>query len=302
LSRKIVGVLRLIGYEHSTKGNHMMESTPEHVKATDTQPAAGSTWPVELAGTASTRRSANLPTAASPNQVLAIASVGMILANLDLFVVNVALPNIALDFGNPSLESLSWILNGYTITYAALLVFFGRLSERYPRNVSFLVGIGSFTAASAACAAATSTEMLVAFRVVQATAAALVGDGPQVVRHRRKRSRRHHQKDDKKSHGETPLARHYIVMEFLDARKIERPNSSLLKYYAIISALTGPGFLVEFPRLFFKYETLKYRFEDDGMSMSWGVLFRHEINLTYRRIQDIHLSRNRLLNETLLRL
>ena len=47
--------------------------------------------------------------------------------------------------------------------------------------------------------------------------------------------------------------------------------------------------------LFFKYETLRYRFEDDGMSMSWGVLFRHEIHLTYRpyrRIQDIHLSRN----------
>jgi len=44
--------------------------------------------------------------------------------------------------------------------------------------------------------------------------------------------------------------------------------------------------------LLFKYETLKYRFEDEGMSMSWGVLFRHEIHLTYRRIQDIHLSRN----------
>jgi len=81
-------------------------------------------------------------------------------------------------------------------------------------------------------------------------------------------------------------------MEFIDARAIERPHSSLLKYYAVISAFTGPGFLVEFPRLLFKYETLKYRFEDDGMSMSWGVLFRHEINLTYRRIQDIHLSRN----------
>jgi MFS family permease len=105
---------------------------------------------------------------ATPNRVLAIVSVGMILANLDLFVVNVALPNIALDFANPSLERLSWILNGYAIAYAALLVFFGRLSERYPRNLSFLVGIGAFTAASAACAAATGTEMLIVFRVVQA--------------------------------------------------------------------------------------------------------------------------------------
>ena len=73
---------------------------------------------------------------------------------------------------------------------------------------------------------------------------------------------------------------------------IERPHKSLLTYYAIMSLLTGPGVLVQFPRLLFKYETLRYRFEHDGMAMSWGLLFRHEIYLTYRRIQDIHLSRN----------
>ena len=74
--------------------------------------------------------------------------------------------------------------------------------------------------------------------------------------------------------------------------ELERPDSSLLKYYTLISLLTGPGVFVMFPPLFFKYETLRYKFEDDGMSMSWGILFRHEIHLTYRRIQDIHLSRN----------
>ena len=110
----------------------------------------------------------------SPGQVLAIVCVGMILANLDLFIVNVGLPNIAADFHSTSLEDLSWVLNGYTITYAALLVFFGRLSERYHRNASFLLGIAAFTAASAACAVATSVDMLVAFRVVQAAAAALM--------------------------------------------------------------------------------------------------------------------------------
>src|SRR5215468_8546548 len=73
---------------------------------------------------------------------------------------------------------------------------------------------------------------------------------------------------------------------------IERPDSSLLKYYVLTSLLTGPGIVVMFLPLFFKYETLRYKFEDDGMSMSWGILFRHEIHLTYRRIQDIHLSRN----------
>src|SRR6516164_1900105 len=127
----------------------MMESTLEKSKATHAQHVSGLTSPVELDATPTARHSGDLSSIVSPNQVLAMVSVGMILANLDLFVVNVGLPNIALDFANPSLERLSWILNGYTITYAALLVFFGRLSERYPRNVSFLVGIGAFTAASA---------------------------------------------------------------------------------------------------------------------------------------------------------
>jgi EmrB/QacA subfamily drug resistance transporter len=112
--------------------------------------------------------------AVKPEQVLGIVCVGMVLANLDLFIVNVALPSIAGDFETANLESLSWILNGYAIVYAALLVFFGRLVERYSRNASFLLGVALFTAASAACAAAPSVEILVAFRVVQAAGAALM--------------------------------------------------------------------------------------------------------------------------------
>jgi EmrB/QacA subfamily drug resistance transporter len=112
--------------------------------------------------------------AASPNQVLAIVCVGICLANLDLFIVNVGLPNIARDFEGATLENMSWILNGYAIAYAALLVFFGRLAERHRRNSSFLLGVGLFTAASAACAAANSMETLVAFRIAQAAGAALM--------------------------------------------------------------------------------------------------------------------------------
>ena len=110
----------------------------------------------------------------TPNQVLAIVSIGMVLANLDLFIVNVALPSIAYDFPHSGLEGMSWILNGYAIVYAALLVFFGRLAERYRRNTSFLIGVALFTAASAACAAASGITMLVAFRVAQAAGAALM--------------------------------------------------------------------------------------------------------------------------------
>ncbi|GJD64039.1 MFS transporter [Methylobacterium frigidaeris] len=109
-----------------------------------------------------------------PNQVLAIVCVGIVLANLDLFIVNVALPDIARDFTEAGLAGLSWILNGYAIAYAALLVFFGRLAERHRRDASFLLGVAVFTLASAACAAATNVTMLVAFRVVQAAGAALM--------------------------------------------------------------------------------------------------------------------------------
>ena len=111
---------------------------------------------------------------ATPNQVLAIVCVGIILANLDMFIVNVGLPSIGAEFPAASLEDLSWILNGYTIGFAAMLVFFGRLAERYRRDRSFIVGIGVFTIASAACAVATSVGMLVAFRIVQAAGAALM--------------------------------------------------------------------------------------------------------------------------------
>ena len=113
-------------------------------------------------------------TVAGPSLVLAIVCVGIVLANLDLFIVNVGLPNIGREFPLATLDDLSWILNGYAIAYAALLVFFGRLAERHRRDRSFILGIALFTAASAACAAADSVTALVMFRVVQAAGAALM--------------------------------------------------------------------------------------------------------------------------------
>lgn len=78
----------------------------------------------------------------------------------------------------------------------------------------------------------------------------------------------------------------------IDPRTITRPVPALLAYYLISSVFTGPALPVVAVVLYFKYRTLKYRFDDDGISMSWGILFRREIYLTYRRIQDIHLTRN----------
>ncbi len=111
---------------------------------------------------------------AGPRQVLVIVCAGVVLASLDLFIVNVALPQIARDLHASNLGELSWILNAYAIVYASLLVFFGRLADRYRRDRAFLLGVAVFTAASAACAASTSVEMLIGFRVLQAAGAALL--------------------------------------------------------------------------------------------------------------------------------
>jgi EmrB/QacA subfamily drug resistance transporter len=111
---------------------------------------------------------------ASPSLVMVIVCAGVVLASLDLFIVNVALPDMAKDLGAHGLGDLSWVLNAYAIVYASLLVLFGRLAESYPREHGFLLGVAIFTVASAACGAASSVGMLVAFRIVQAAGAALL--------------------------------------------------------------------------------------------------------------------------------
>jgi len=72
---------------------------------------------------------------------------------------------------------------------------------------------------------------------------------------------------------------------------ITRPDDALLTYFIIVSALTLIGFPFIFLPLYFKYKTLRYKFDDEGISMRWGLLWQQEINLTYRRIQDIHVTR-----------
>jgi putative membrane protein len=73
---------------------------------------------------------------------------------------------------------------------------------------------------------------------------------------------------------------------------ITRPAPVLLWYYLLVSLLAGPFFVLALLPLYFKYLTLRYHFDEKGLSMSWGILWRRETLLTYRRIQDIHLTRN----------
>jgi uncharacterized membrane protein YdbT with pleckstrin-like domain len=83
-----------------------------------------------------------------------------------------------------------------------------------------------------------------------------------------------------------------LAPESFRPHEIKRPHPRLLQYYILVTLLTGPFSPFVFLPLFFKYYTLRYEFDDRGVSMKWGILFRREILLTYRRIQDIHLTRN----------
>lgn len=110
----------------------------------------------------------------SPTAVLLVTSAAAFLSSLDLFIVNIAFPAIRADFPGSDLGQLSWVLNGYTVVFAAFLTLAGRLADRSGHRRLFLLGLGVFTAASALCTLAPTVWLLVAARVVQALGAALV--------------------------------------------------------------------------------------------------------------------------------
>ncbi|HUR83563.1 MAG TPA: PH domain-containing protein [Thermoanaerobaculia bacterium] len=80
----------------------------------------------------------------------------------------------------------------------------------------------------------------------------------------------------------------------MDVSSIHHPSPALFKYYVLSSFLLGPLFFIPLVYLYFRYHTMRYDFDEEGISMRWGILFRREITLTYARIQDIHLTSNLL--------
>ncbi|MDQ3470437.1 MAG: MFS transporter [Actinomycetota bacterium] len=112
---------------------------------------------------------------ASPKQatrVLVISSLAVFAVFLDTTVLFVAFPDIVASFPDVAPSQLSWVLNGYTIMFAALLIPFGRLADRRGHKQTFLAGSVLFTLASVLCAVAPSPLALVAARVVQAAGGA----------------------------------------------------------------------------------------------------------------------------------
>jgi EmrB/QacA subfamily drug resistance transporter len=96
------------------------------------------------------------------------------MAQLDLFIVNIAVPSIGSSFPGAHLSAVSWVLNAYAVVFAALLVPAGRLADHFGRRRFLLAGIAIFTVASAICAVAPSLGVLIAGRALQAIGAALI--------------------------------------------------------------------------------------------------------------------------------
>jgi MFS transporter, DHA2 family, methylenomycin A resistance protein len=109
----------------------------------------------------------------SPTFALAASVLGFFVVTLDAVVVNVALPSIRSGLGG-GITGLQWVVDGYTLMFAALLLSSGSLADRIGARRAFGLGIGLFVAASIACGAAPTLGLLVAARFVQGTAAAII--------------------------------------------------------------------------------------------------------------------------------
>ncbi len=104
---------------------------------------------------------------------LAAVSFGLFMIMLDNTVVNVALPSIQEDLGI-GLSELQWIVTGYALTFAALMLSGGKLADAYGRRLVFVIGIVVFTVASLLCGLAGSGDVLIAARILQGAGAALM--------------------------------------------------------------------------------------------------------------------------------
>src|SRR5438067_8042525 len=112
--------------------------------------------------------------------LLTVMCVGMFLVQLDVTVVNVALPKIGSDLGT-SLQGQQWVVDGYSVVLASLLLAGGTLGDRYGHKRIVLTGLSLFGAASLLCGLAPSIGVLVAGRALQGLGAAMLLPGTLAV-------------------------------------------------------------------------------------------------------------------------
>src|SRR4051812_26266536 len=98
------------------------------------------------------------------------------MASLDATIVNVALPRIGRDF-DASVSALQWVLTGYLLTLASLILLGGALGDRYGRRKVFVIGTAWFAVASLLCGAAPTIQVLVVARILQGAGGALLTPG-----------------------------------------------------------------------------------------------------------------------------
>jgi EmrB/QacA subfamily drug resistance transporter len=110
---------------------------------------------------------------ARPRLVLAICCMSLLIVGMDVTIVNVALPSIQRDLG-ASVSSLQWTTAAYTVVLASLLMLGGSTADRVGRARVFKFGLALFTAASLACSLAPGIGWLIAFRVLQGAAGAML--------------------------------------------------------------------------------------------------------------------------------
>ena len=113
-------------------------------------------------------------TAGNPSGIFAVSSAAVFLVSVDATIAVAAFPALRLSFADAAPSDLSWVLNAYTILYAALLVPAGRLVDLHGSRRLFLIGVAVFTLASAACGLAPGTGSLIAARIVQAVGGAIL--------------------------------------------------------------------------------------------------------------------------------
>jgi EmrB/QacA subfamily drug resistance transporter len=106
--------------------------------------------------------------------IVGVLALAVFMSSLDLFIVNLAFPAIGHEYRATSLSLLSWVLNAYTIVFAAVLVPAGRWADRIGRRRLFVAGLAAFSAGSLLCGVAPGVAALIAARVVQAAGAGLM--------------------------------------------------------------------------------------------------------------------------------
>ncbi len=110
---------------------------------------------------------------ANPWAILLVVSLGFFMTLLDLTIVNIAIPDMITRL-HASLDDILWVINAYALVLAVLVITAGRLGDLVGPRIMFALGIGVFTAASAACGLAPSAGWLIGFRAVQGLGAAML--------------------------------------------------------------------------------------------------------------------------------